>query len=232
VTRDDRIIARCVDVTRTYPTAGAAVQALVGASLDVAAGAMTVLLGPSGSGKSTLLRLLAGVDSPDAGQVLLHGQDVATLSARARRSLRRRHVGYVFQDPADNLLDYLTVTEHLALGARLRGRDDPDERQRLLAALGIAGRADHLPRQLSGGEQQRVAIGFAVVGGPTLLVADEPTAQLDHAAGEQVLAALRALADLDVAVVAATHDPVLAEAADAVIPVVDGRTGHDVRGLS
>jgi ABC-type lipoprotein export system ATPase subunit len=221
-------VASCVEVTRTYPTAGAPVQALVDASVDVAAGAVTVLLGPSGSGKSTLLRCIAAVDRPDAGQVLLHGEDVTAMGARARRALRRRHVGYVFQDPADNLLEYLTVSEHLVLGGRLRGREDRQEREQLLDALGLADRADHLPRQLSGGEQQRVAVGFAVVGGPTLLVADEPTAQLDHAAGEQVLAALRSLADLGVAVVAATHDALLAQAADTVVPVVDGRTGTDV----
>ena len=230
MTPTEQAVARCVGVTRTYPTAGAAVQALVGASVDVAAGEVTVLLGPSGSGKSTLLRIIAAVDRPDAGQVLLHGQDITALGARARRALRRRHVGYVFQDPADNLLEYLTVSEHLVLGGRLRGREDHKEREQLLHALGLAGRADHLPRQLSGGEQQRVAVGFAVIGGPTLLVADEPTAQLDHAAGQQVLAALRSLADLGVAVVAATHDAVLAAAADTVVPVVDGHTGAEAGG--
>src|SRR5262245_7677395 len=145
--------------------------------------------------------------------------------SRSRRvKFRRRRLGYMFQNPADNLIEYLTVRQHLRLAARMRGvrlrRREIDD---LLDRLGIGAQANNLPRQLSGGEQQRAAIAFAAVGPPALLVADEPTGQLDHDTVGDVLDAFAALASTGVTIVAATHDPIVAQRADRVVHMVDGR---------
>ncbi len=222
-------VVSCRDVQRTYRLDGSQVPALRGVDLDLRRGTFTALVGPSGSGKSTLLRLLACVDRPDEGEITVAGRRVDRLSRSGRVRLRRRHLGFVFQSPGDNLLDYLTVRAHLRLAGQLRGRlggELPDGAlapDALLERLGLTGRADHLPRELSGGEQQRAAIAFAAVGPPTLLVADEPTGQLDHSTVDDVLDALAALAASGVAVVAATHDPAVAARADRVIEMRDGR---------
>ncbi|MPZ26181.1 MAG: ATP-binding cassette domain-containing protein [Micromonosporaceae bacterium] len=200
------------------------VPALRGVDLRLPAGSITALVGPSGSGKSTLLRLLACVDRPDSGQITIDGVEVAGLSRTRRVRLRRTRLGFLYQSPADNLLEYLTVREHLELGAALRGLSARDPQlPALLDRLGLADRADHRPRQLSGGEQQRTAIGFAAIGPPVLLVADEPTGQLDHTTADEVLAALRVLATTGMAVVAATHDPAVARLADQVLQLRDGQ---------
>lgn len=229
VPRPDNAVARsgsavvCRDVTRTYRLNGSSVAALRGVSLDLAPGTVTALVGPSGSGKSTLLRLLACVDRPDGGRIDIGGTDVSVLSRAKRVRLRRTRLGFMFQNPADNLLGYLTVREHLELGARLRGLSRSDAQiSVLLERLGLADRGEHLPRQLSGGEQQRVAIAFAAVGPPALLVADEPTGQLDHTTVDSVLDAFAVLARTGVAVVAATHDPAVASRADRVVQMRDG----------
>jgi ABC-type lipoprotein export system ATPase subunit len=146
---------------------------------------------------------------------------VTALGARARRALRRREVAYVFQDPAANLLPYLTVAAHLELAVRLRGRGDGDGPE-LLDALGLGHRTGHLPAQLSGGEQQRLAFATALVGGPSLVVADEPTAELDHAAGELLLDAIKRLRSTGTSFVLSSHDPVVAAAADRVLHLHDG----------
>jgi ABC-type lipoprotein export system ATPase subunit len=218
------LTVHCREVTRTYRVDRSAVPALRGVDLRLPAGTITALVGPSGSGKSTLLRLLACIDRPDTGTITIGGTEVAGLSRAGRVRLRRAQLGYLYQNPADNLLDYLTVREHLALGAALRGlpRQDP-QLPALLDRLGLADRADHRPRQLSGGEQQRTAIGFAAIGPPALLVADEPTGQLDHTTAGEVLAALRVLATTGVAVVAATHDPAVSRLADQVVQLRDGK---------
>ena len=216
--------ALCRGVARTYGVDGSAVPALRGVDLTLPAASITALVGPSGSGKSTLLRLLACIDRPDSGQIRIAGVEVAGLSRTGRVKLRRRRLGFLHQNPADNLLDYLTVREHVELGAALRGLSPADPQLAgLTDRLGLAGRTSHLPRQLSGGEQQRTAIAFAAVGPPALLVADEPTGQLDHATAAEVLAALRVLATTGVAVVAATHDPAVARLADRVVQLRDGR---------
>jgi ABC-type lipoprotein export system ATPase subunit len=215
----------CAGVTRSYRvSADDTVHALRGVDLRLEPGTVTALIGPSGSGKSTLLRLLACVDRPDAGSILVQGTDTARLSRGRRVRLRRRHLGYMFQAPGDNLLDYLTVRQHLKLAAQMRGvRVRTGEADALLDRLGLGGRADNLPRQLSGGEQQRAAIAFAAIGPPALLVADEPTGQLDHDTVGDVLDAFAALAASGVAVVAATHDPVVARRADRIVHMRDGR---------
>jgi putative ABC transport system ATP-binding protein len=220
---EGRLAVRCRGVTRTYHLDGSDVGALRGVDLELAPGTFTALIGPSGSGKSTLLRLLACVDRPDEGSIEIDGIEAATLSRHGRQRLRRRKLGFMFQAPADNLLGYLTVRQHLRLAAQLRGRSVRDgQAQALLDRLGLADRADHLPRQLSGGEQQRVGIAFASLGPPALLVADEPTGQLDHSTVDSVLDGFLAMADAGVAVVAATHDPVVARRAHRVVHMRDG----------
>ena len=214
----------CRAVNRAYHLVGSDVAALQGVDLAVPRGAVTALVGPSGSGKSTLLRLLACVDRPDSGSIAIDGVDVARLARRERTRLRRRRLGYMFQAPADNLVDYLTVREHLRLAMQLRRMPVDDAvGEALLDRLGLAGRAEHLPRQLSGGEQQRVAIAFNALGPPALLVADEPTGQLDHSTVDSVLDAFAALAETGVAIIAATHDPAVTRRADLVVLMRDGR---------
>jgi len=223
VTQPDPPAVRCRGVCRAYHLDGSDVPALRGVDLDLPAGSFTALVGPSGSGKSTLLRLLACVDRPDSGSIEIDGQPAHRLSARGRVRLRRRRLGYVFQAPADNLLEYLTVRGHLRLGAQLRGLPGTTAQiDRMLDRLGLAGHADRLPRQLSGGEQQRVAIGFAAIGPPAVLIADEPTGQLDHSTVDSVLDAFAVLAEGGMAVLAATHDPVVARRADTVVRMRDG----------
>jgi len=225
VTRHDAPPAvSCRDVVRTYQIDASTVAALRGVTLDLAPGTITALIGPSGSGKSTLLRLLACVDRPDGGSIEIAGTDVVRLSRGGRVRLRRQRLGFMFQNPADNLLGYLTVREHLELGARLRGLSTKDPQvDGLLDGMGLADRAGHKPNELSGGEQQRVAIAFAAVGPPALLVADEPTGQLDHTTVDSVLDAFAVLAQTGVAVVAATHDPAVARRADRVVQMRDGQ---------
>ncbi|MFJ8820027.1 MULTISPECIES: ABC transporter ATP-binding protein [Amycolatopsis] len=222
MTRDEPALW-CEDVTYDYPTRGETVHALSGVALTVPRGAITAVVGPSGSGKSTLLKILACLERPENGRVWIDGTEVTALSARARRAVRRTRVGYVFQDPADNLLDYLTVAEHLALAARLRGRDTSAE---LVGVLGLGHRTGHVPWRLSGGEQQRVALAFAAAGEPAVVIADEPTAQLDRDSAGRVVEALRLLADRGQAILLATHDPEVSRVADRVVELVDGRLGE------
>jgi putative ABC transport system ATP-binding protein len=218
---DDSVALRCQGITHEYHVSGQSVHALTDVAVSVERGQVTALVGPSGSGKSTLLRILACQARPQAGTVEIAGIETTVLSARQRRTLRRAHIGYVYQDPADNLLDYLTVAEHLTLGARLRGSDD--DGRKLLGVLGMDDRIGHYPRQLSGGEQQRVALAFAAVGEPTLLVTDEPTAQLDRGSARLVVGALRRLADHGHTVLVATHDPDVSGVAERVVELADGR---------
>src|SRR4051812_10282433 len=165
--------AVCHDVVKTYRTATESVTALDGVTLSIPRSRVTVVVGPSGSGKSSLLRLLACVDRPDAGEVRIAGRRVDALRAPARRGLRRRQVAYLFQRPGANLLPSLDAVGQVRLAAALRGAGvTDDEVMALLDRLGLAPRADHRPGQLSGGEQQRLAVACGVVGGPTLVVAD------------------------------------------------------------
>jgi putative ABC transport system ATP-binding protein len=212
----------CAGLVKEYATASGTVRALKGVDAEFPAGRITAVVGPSGSGKSSLLRILACVDRPTAGSVRVGDLDVAALGARARRRVRRRLVGYVFQQPGDNLLPYLTAGGQLELAARLRGRDQPGEAERLLALLGLEHRAGHHPEQLSGGEQQRLAFAAAVIGGPALVVADEPTAELDSEAGERLMAAVLALRDQGTSLVVSSHDPVVTRAVDGVVRLHDG----------
>jgi ABC-type lipoprotein export system ATPase subunit len=197
------------------------VDALKGVDAEFPAGAVTAVVGPSGSGKSSLLRLLAALDRPSGGSIFVGDRDLSKLAPARLKTLRRRVIGYVFQRPSDNFVSYLTVDEHLrlaALAARGFARD-PDE---LLERLGLAHRRNHLPRELSGGEQQRAAVAIALVSGPRVVVADEPTAELDTASAEGLLSTIHGLASGGVAFVIATHDRNVIRIADEIVELEHG----------
>ena len=211
-------------MSKTYRTATGGVPALIDVTLSIPRARVTVVVGPSGSGKSSLLRLLACLDSPDTGQVLVAGQRVDRLRPRARRRLRRRQVAYLFQRPGENLLPYLDALGQVRLAAQLRGAPIPDaDLLDLLGRLGLRERAGHVPGQLSGGEQQRLAVACAVVGDPALVVADEPTAELDTAAAERVLDAMEDLTSAGVGFVVSSHDPRVMAIADGFVRLDHGR---------
>jgi putative ABC transport system ATP-binding protein len=200
---------------------------LEGVDLEVAKGAFVALLGPSGSGKSTLLNLVSGIDTPDAGEVEVAGVRLHALSERDRTLFRRDHVGFVFQ--FFNLVPTLTVLENLLLPLELAGRTTPAHRERargLLDRVGLADREGAWPDRLSGGEQQRVAVARALAHGPELVLADEPTGNLDLAAGRRVLALLEELVrDAGTTLFMVTHSVEAASRADRVIELRGGRIG-------
>ncbi len=219
------------NVTRVHGSGDAAVKALDGLSISVAAGQFVAVMGPSGSGKSTLLHLAGGLDTPTSGLVEVEGTDVGALSVSGRAALRRRHVGYVFQD--FNLIPTLTAAENVSLPRELDGigrRAARREALQALAELDIEELADRFPDEMSGGQQQRAAIARAIVGERQLLLADEPTGALDSHTGEAVLELLRDRADAGSAVVLVTHDARFAAWADRVIFLRDG-TVIDTTGL-
>jgi len=192
-----------------YNTPTGAVTGIDDVTLDVPARGITVLAGPSGSGKSTLLRVLGLFERPARGQVLFRGADTGELGHAARRGLRRDHLGLVFQNPTDNLLDYLSVGKNLVAAAQSTGQHcDPD---RILDELGLAGTAGWRITALSGGQQQRLAFGCALARRSTVVVADEPTSQLDEQSADLVLDTLRMLARNGHCVVVASHDDRLIE---------------------
>jgi putative ABC transport system ATP-binding protein len=204
------------------------VHALRGVSLDVPSGQFTAVMGPSGSGKSTLMHLLAGLDAPTTGTVHIGGQDITKMNDRALTRLRRAHIGFVFQ--SFNLLPTLSAEENVTLPLSIAGRrPDREALDALLGRVGLLDRRRHRPAQLSGGQQQRVAIARALVTAPTVLFADEPTGNLDSAAGAGVLELLRDAADLDgQTIVMVTHDPHAAAIADRVLFLADGRVVDDL----
>jgi putative ABC transport system ATP-binding protein len=211
------------DLTMTYGEGAGAVRALTQVDLTFASGTFTAVMGPSGSGKSTFLNGAAGLARPTAGRVLLDGHDVTELGEDDRTRLRRERIGFVFQ--GFHLLPYLTAEQNVGLPLRLAGRrQDRDRIRALLARVGLAERAGHLPDALSGGQQQRVAIARALVTEPAVVLADEPTGALDSATAHDVLGLVRDSVDsLGQTVVMVTHDPVAASYADAVVFLVDGR---------
>jgi putative ABC transport system ATP-binding protein len=211
-------------VGRTYGAGRARVAALADVSLAVQPGELVAVMGPSGSGKSTLLAIAGGLDRATAGRVLVNGQDLGELDARALARLRRRSIGYVFQEL--NLVATLTAEENVALPLELDGlrpRAAASRAGTLLGALGLRDLAGRFPEELSGGEQQRVAIARAVVGERRLLLADEPTGALDSLSGETVLRLLRRQCDAGCAAVLVTHDVRHAAWADRVVFLRDGR---------
>jgi putative ABC transport system ATP-binding protein len=217
-----RCAVACRHVSKTYFLGGSTVQALFDVNMEAPMGQITAVLGPSGSGKSTLLRLLSAVDRPDEGVVLYGDISTGDLSARRRRQLRRQDISYVFQEPGQNLIGYLDARDQLVLAARLRGSalSGIDE---LLDSVGLGHRVDHMPAQLSGGEQQRLAVAAAVMGNPRVVLGDELTAELDRASGARLLGAIVDLARAGTTFVIASHDQAVHEIADVVVELQNGR---------
>jgi putative ABC transport system ATP-binding protein len=211
-------------VSKVYGQGAAEVHALREVSLEVDAGMMVAVMGPSGSGKSTLLTIAGSLEEPTSGQVLIAGQDLATMSRNDKARRRRQSIGYVFQD--FNLLPGLTAAENVALPLELDGITARRAREaglRALTNLGLEDRASNYPDQLSGGERQRVAIARAVVGDRHLLLADEPSGALDSGNAETVMRMIHAACKRGVAAVVVTHDAQLASWADRVVFIRDGR---------
>lgn len=212
------------DVSKTYGTGAAEVQALAHVDLVVEAGSLVAVMGPSGSGKSSLLTIAGSLEEPTSGEVVVEGARLADLTRDQRARLRRRGIGYVFQD--FNLLSGLTAAENVALPLELDGTPARRARPQAIEALDrldLAGAADRFPDELSGGERQRVAIARAVVGERRLLLADEPTGALDSVNGEAVMRLLRKACRTGVAGVIVTHDAQLASWADRIVFLRDGR---------
>ncbi|MFD7746764.1 ABC transporter ATP-binding protein [Streptomyces sp. NPDC059698] len=210
-------------LTRTHGSGVTRVHALRGVQLSVHPGELVAVMGPSGSGKSTLLTLAGGLDTATGGQVIIEGQDIAALGPKGMAALRRRSVGYVFQDY--NLIPALTAAENIALPRELDGVPVRKARKEALAALAemkLEQIADRFPDEMSGGQQQRVAIARALVGDRRLVLADEPTGALDSETGESVLALLRTRCDQGAAAVMVTHEPRYAAWADRVVFLRDG----------
>jgi putative ABC transport system ATP-binding protein len=212
---------RARGLTKTYGEGTAAVHALKGVDLDIPQGELVVLLGPSGSGKTTLLNLIGALESPTSGSLEVLGRSLAELDENERTTYRRDSVGFVFQ--FYNLVPTLTAGENVALLAEVTGSDAEGRAERVLGRVGLSGRIDHFPGQLSGGEQQRVALARGLVKDPPLLLCDEPTGALDVETGKQVLSALRSLAGQDGrTVLVVTHNAVIAQMADRVVRLRDG----------
>ncbi len=222
----------CDNLVRIYKSEGIEVVALQGLDLVVDSGELVALVGASGSGKSTLLNILSGLDLPTAGVARVAGADLLGMGARERLRYRREVVGFVWQQAARNLLPYLTAAENVALPMVLAGMPRRKRRGRvgeLLDLLGVAYCADRRPGGLSGGEQQRVAVAVAVANTPQVLLADEPTGELDTATSDEVFAALRTVnRELEITVVVVTHDPLVSEQVDRTIGIRDGRVSTEV----
>ncbi|MGW6819211.1 ABC transporter ATP-binding protein [Streptomyces sp. NPDC055005] len=210
-------------LVRTHGSGATEVHALRGIDLAVYPGELVAVMGPSGSGKSTLLTLAGGLDTPSTGRVIVEGTDITTASRKQLAALRRRSIGYVFQDY--NLIPALTAAENVALPRELDGISARKARASALAALeemGLGQLADRFPDEMSGGQQQRVAIARALVGDRRLVLADEPTGALDSETGESVLALLRSRCDAGAAGILVTHEPRFAAWADRVVFLRDG----------
>jgi putative ABC transport system ATP-binding protein len=215
------------DAVKEYP-GSPPVRALDGVSLDVVTGEMVAIVGPSGSGKSTLLHMIGALDRPSQGTVRVAGSDLSRLNDPQLSALRARRIGFVFQ--RFHLLSGLTAADNVAAGLLYRGVPGRERRDRALRALervGLGPRASHRPAQMSGGEQQRVAIARAIVGGPAIVLADEPTGNLDTATGREILDVFGALHEAGTTIVLITHDPAVAAHAPRVVALRDGRVESD-----
>jgi putative ABC transport system ATP-binding protein len=215
------------DLRRVYGEGETAVQALRGITTAFPSGQFAAIMGPSGSGKSTLMHLLAGLDRPTAGSVVVDGAELANLDDKALTRLRRDRLGFVFQ--AYNLVPVLTAEENILLPLTLAGRK-PDRAwlTQLIAAVGLGDRLDHRPSELSGGQQQRVAVARALASKPAVVFADEPTGNLDSKSSGELLDLLRRSVDeFGQTVIMVTHDPTAASYADRLLVLADGRIVHD-----
>lgn len=217
---------RARGLSKTYGVGETAVQALRRVTFDVDRGEFVVLLGPSGSGKTTLLNMIGALEPPTDGEIISDGMSLVGLDEDAQQRLRLRSVGFVFQ--FFNLVPTLTARENVELIAELTGPDAPDRAEQVLADVGLADRMDHFPSQMSGGEQQRVAIARGLVKDPPLLLCDEPTGTLDVETGRRILALLRATTvDGERSIVLVTHNSEIARMADRVIRLRDGEIVDD-----
>lgn len=223
----------CDGLVKIYRVAGRQVVALQGLELEVAAGEVLAIVGPSGAGKSTLLNIIGGLDLPSAGRVLLDGVNLADLSDAHLDRYRQERVGFVWQLPGRNLIPYLTAWENVALPmvlARLPERTRRERVAELLTAVGLSERANHTPARLSGGEQQRLALAIALANRPSLLLADEPTGELDSATAQDIYRLIRTLNQTyGMTVVIVSHDPAIARVVDRVITIRDGKTSTESR---
>lgn len=223
-------ILEVTNLCKTYGKGDTMVKALDNVSFSVEKGEFLAIIGPSGSGKSTLLHILGGVDVPTSGSVVINQTDISNLDETALAIFRRRQIGLIYQ--FYNLIPILTVQENLTLPLLLDGRK-PDKKQidTLVKRLGLENRLDHLPNQLSGGQQQRVSIGRALVNNPALMLADEPTGNLDSENSKEIISLLRQFnKEFNQTVIVITHDEKIANSADRVITIEDGKiTGDEVR---
>ena len=220
----------CEGLVRIYSTEGIEVQALQGLDLRVARGDVVALVGASGSGKSTLLNILSGLDRPTGGRAVVAGTDLGSLRRRERAHYQRHTVGFVWQQTSRNLLPYLTAAENVAVPLVLsRARDRAQRVDELLDLLDVADCRDRRPAEMSGGQQQRVAVAVALANAPRVLLADEPTGELDRAMSADVLEALRGASEaLGLTVLVVTHDPTVSEHVRRTVQIRDGRTSTEV----
>jgi putative ABC transport system ATP-binding protein len=213
------------DVTRTYGSGATAAHALRGVTFSVGEGQLVALRGRSGSGKTTLLNVIGGLDTPDGGSITVAGHDVSAMGERDRMRLRRETVGFIFQ--SFGLLPVLSAAENVGVPLRIAGVTPKEREARvelMLSVVGLSGHAKQRPGELSGGQQQRVAIARALAARPKVLLADEPTGQLDRETGRQIMRLLRTVVESEgVTALVATHDPVLIDLADSVVSLADGK---------
>ncbi|MFI5291674.1 MAG: ATP-binding cassette domain-containing protein [Candidatus Limnocylindrales bacterium] len=229
---DDGLAIRCDNLVKIYKVAELEVVALQGLDLHVETADMIAIVGASGSGKSTLMNILGGLDVPSAGRAVVAGHDLTRMDGRARTRYRRRVVGFVWQQTERNLLGHLAATENVELPMLLDGVDGRERRQRATLLLDLVGlpanRRTALPTELSGGEQQRVAVAIALANRPPVLLADEPTGELDGPMAVQLLTALgRVNAELGTTIVVVTHDPLVSDHVQRTIAIRDGRTSTE-----
>jgi putative ABC transport system ATP-binding protein len=224
---DSQAIVRATEIRRRFGEGEAAVDALDGVSVGFEQGRFSAIMGPSGSGKSTLMHILAGLDKPTGGTVVLDGTELDGLDDKDLTNLRRDKLGFIFQ--FFNLLPVLTAEENITLPLSIAGRKpDKEWLKQLIGHVGLEDRVTHRPSELSGGQQQRVAVARALVSRPSVVFADEPTGNLDSKAGEEVLTLLRrAVDEFGQTVVMVTHDPEAASYADRLVVLRDGRVVHD-----
>jgi len=222
-------VIRLKDTTKTYRIGEVETRALDGVSIEFGAGEFTALVGPSGSGKTTMLQLIGCLDKPSSGKVFIHGEDVGDLNANKRAELRSEQIGFIFQFFA--LIPVLNAYENVELPLLLAGVPSTERRERvtsLLEAVGLADRMQHRPNQMSGGQQQRVAIARALAPHPLMVLADEPTANLDTANGEQAMQLMQKLnQETGTAFIFATHDPRVVKYARRVVQLRDGQVVED-----
>ena len=227
----DSTYIECSGLFKIYKAADLEVVALRGLELDVDRGEIIAIVGASGSGKSTLLNILAGYDAPSAGTVRVGSYDLLQMTNREVVEYRRHEVGFIWQETSRNLFPYLTALENVELPMVISGASGPERRQRaaeLLDTVGLADRSGHKPAQLSGGEQQRVAIAVGLSNQPPLLLADEPTGELDDETGVEVLELLNKVnVDLGTTIIIVTHDPAIATSVGRAVAIMDGKTNTE-----